>query len=186
MRPKFLLIVMLWWLTACVSTPKISYYTLAMDPSGTVNAEVNLKMEGVRTTDALSRSRILIQASPTKIEYYATDQWAGSLAELVRQKLSVEFGPPVEGRQTFLVTAVLLSCEQVDTATGAEARMKLSVTVRDPAKKRYLEPLLAKTYEATRPSARPSAGAVVEALSLCAAQIAGQIAADANTLMAQR
>ncbi|MDX2437663.1 MAG: ABC-type transport auxiliary lipoprotein family protein [Acidobacteriota bacterium] len=182
MRPRLQLIVMLCWLTACASAPKISYYTLAMDPSGTVDASVNLAVEQVRTTDALSRNRIMIQASPTKIEYYATDQWAGGLAELVRQKLTAEFGQPVEGRRTLAVTAVVLSCEQVDAVAGAEARMKMSVTVRDPSKKRYHEPLLEKTYEATRPSARASAGAVVEALSLCAEQIAGEIAADAGAL----
>ncbi len=180
MRPRLPLIVMLCWVTACASAPKISYYTLSMIPSGTVAASVNLAVEQVRTSDALSRSRIMIQASPTEIEYYATDHWAGGLAELVRQKLTAEFGQPVEGRPTLVVTANVLSCEQVDAAAGVEARMKLSVTFRDPSQKRYQGALLEKSYEATRPAARASAGAVVEALSLCAEQIAGEIAADAG------
>lgn len=181
MRQKLQLIAFLCWLTACASAPKISYYTLAMDPSGDVEPSVNLVVEQVRTTDALSRNQIMIQASPTKIEYYATDQWAGGLGELVRQKLTAEFGQPVEGRRTLLVAATVLSCEQVDVVGGAEARMRLSVTIRDPSRKLYREPLLEKTYAATRPVASSSAGAVVEGLSLCAEQIAEEIAVDAGS-----
>jgi uncharacterized lipoprotein YmbA len=169
-------------LTACASAPKISFYTLAMDRSGTVNPTVNLKVEAVRTTDALSSNRIMIQTSPTRIEYYATDQWAGGLAELVRQKLTSEFGEPTEGRRTLVVAATVLSCEQVDTGGGAEARMKLSVAIRDPEHKRYQPPLLEKTYAASRPASQATAGAVVQALTVCAEEIAREIAADASNL----
>lgn len=182
MRPRLQLIAMSCLLTACASAPNISYYTLAMIPSGQTDVSVNLAVEQVRTTDALSQNRIMIQASPTTIEYYATDQWVGGLAELVLQKLTVEFGQPVEGRRTLAMTAVVLACEQVDVAGGTEARMKLSVTVRDPAEKRYREPLLSKTYEASRPMAHASANSVVVALSTCAEQIAADIAADASGL----
>jgi hypothetical protein len=77
---------------------------------------------------------------------------------------------------------MVLSCEQVDGAGGAEARMQLRVTFRDPAEKRYREPLLVKTYEVSRPAASNTAGAVVEALSVCAELIAAEIAADAGAL----
>ena len=184
MRPRLQLCVALCWLTACASAPKINYYTLDMEASGTVDPPVNLKVEQVRTTDALSRSQIMVQTSPTRIVYYATDQWVGGLDQLVREKLAVEFGEPVEGRRTLLVTVDVLACEQVDVAGGAEARMRLSATVRDPAQKLYRNALFEKTYEATRPATQASAGAVVEALSLCAEQIAAEIAADAGSVRA--
>lgn len=182
MRSKFHLLAIACVLTACASTPNISYYTLAMEPSGTVSPSLNLEVSQVRTTDALSRSQIMIQASPIQIEYYATDYWAGGLAELVRQKLTAEFGQPVAGRRTLRLSVVVLACEQVDIAGGSMARMQLSVTVRDAAGKRYLEPLLEKTYEASRPAAEPTAASVVEALSRAAEKIAGEIAADAEKL----
>jgi uncharacterized lipoprotein YmbA len=179
MRGNVGLIAVVCALTACASAPKISYYTLAMDPSGEVEPAVNLVVEGVRTTDALGRSQIMIQASPTEIEYYATAQWAGDLAGMVREKLIAEFGPAVEGRRTLAVSVMVLSCEEVDGAGSAAARMQLRVTLRDLDEKRYREPLLEKTYEASRPVARPAPGAVVEGLSLCAEAIAAEIAADA-------
>jgi ABC-type uncharacterized transport system auxiliary subunit len=182
MRGKIGLIAVVCALTACASAPKISYYTLAMDPSGQAEPAVNLVVEGVRTTDALARSQIMIQASPTEIEYYATAQWAGDLAALVRQKLTAEFGPVVEGRRTLALSVMVLSCEQVDGAGGAEARMMLSVTLRDPADAHSRQPLLEKTYEASRPVSRASAGGVVESLTVCAEEIAAEIAADATAI----
>jgi uncharacterized lipoprotein YmbA len=169
-------------LTACASVPKINYYTLDMEPSGGIGSTVNLTVEQVRTTDALSRSEILVQASPTRIEYYATDQWVGGVAELVGQKLQAEFGSAVEGRRTLAVAVMVLACEQVDGSGGAVARMKLSVTIRDPAEKRYKDALLEKTYEASLLASHSTAGAVVEALSVCAERLAAEIAADAATL----
>jgi len=179
MKGKLRLIAVVFALTSCASAPTISYYTFDMDASGAAKPSVNLVVEGVRTTDALGRGQVMIQASPTRIEYYATAQWAGDLADLVREKLTAEFGPAVEGRRTLALSATVLSCEQVDIAGGAEARMQLRVTLRDPDAKRYGEPLLEKTYGVTRPVALATAGAVVEELSICAEIIAREIAADA-------
>ena len=182
MRLKMQVITALCLLSACASAPKIDYYTLDMEPSGEARTAVNLTIDRVRATDALSRSEILVQASPTRIEYYASDRWVGGVAELVEQKLRAEFGSAVEGRRSLAVAATVLACEQVDVANGAVARMKLSVTVRDPALKRYQEALLEKTYEASLPASQPTAGAVVEALSECAERIAAEIADDASKL----
>jgi ABC-type uncharacterized transport system auxiliary subunit len=182
MRGKLRLVAAVFALTACASAPRISYYTFDMDASGAARPSVNLVVEGVRTTDALGRGQIMIQASPTRIEYYATAQWAGDLAGLVGEKLTAEFGPAVEGRRTLLLKVMVLSCEQVDVTGGAAARMKLAVSMSDPAERTSRVPLLEKTYEASRPVARPAAGAVAEGLSLCAEEIAGEIAADAAAL----
>jgi uncharacterized lipoprotein YmbA len=167
---------------ACASAPKINYYSLGMESSGQVDAAVNLKVERLRTTEALGRSQIMVRASATRIEYYAVDQWAGSVGELVQQKLVAEFGPPVEGRKTLKVSGLVVACEQVDGPGGTEARVQLEIVIRDAAEARYRPPLLEKTYEASRVVARPSAEAVVDGLSQCVTQIASEIAADVSSL----
>ena len=182
MRSKLYISVAGCLLAACASAPKIDYYTLAMEPSGQIRTTVNLVVERLRTTEALGRSQILISTSPTRIEYYATDRWAGSVTELVQQKLAVEFGPPVEGRKTLRVSGTVLACEQVDVGGGAEGRVKIAVEVRDPAGARFEQPLLEKTYEVSRSASRPSPAAVVEALSRCVEEIAAKITTDVSSL----
>jgi len=167
---------------ACASTPKTNYYTLSVQPSGRVQPEVNLIVERLQTTEALSRGQIMIHASATEIEFYASDQWAGSLGELVQQKLAVEFGEPVEGRRTLKLSGIVLACEQVDLSSGAEARMRLQLAMRDSESKRYQPPLFEKTYSATRPAAKPGAAEVVVALSRCLEDIAAEVAEDVSTL----
>ncbi len=182
MRAMPVLSVVLCVLCACASAPKIDYYTLGMESSGQTQPAVNLVVERLQTTEALARSQIMISASATRVEYYANDRWAGSVGETVQQKLAAEFGPPVEGRRTLTVSGTVLACEQVDVAGGAEARMKLGIVIRDPAKPRYVAPLLEKTYEASRSVSEPSSAAVVNGLSQCTEQIAAEIATDASTL----
>ena len=96
--------------------------------------------------------------------------------------MTAEFGPLVKDRRTLTVSGTVLACEQVDVAGGAEARMKLGIVIRDPAKPRYEAPLLEKTYEARRSVSEPSSAAVVKGLSQCAERIAAEIAADAASL----
>jgi len=167
---------------ACGSAPKIDYYTLAMAPSGRVTTTTNLEVERFRATQALSRPRILIAASATRVEYYATDHWVAEVGDLVQQKLAAEFGPAVAGRRSLVVSGTVLGFEQVDGPAGAEARVELLVEVRDAAHKRYQDPLLESTYRATRAMSRTSASAAVEALSRCVEEIAVAIAADASSL----
>ncbi|MFV2072748.1 MAG: ABC-type transport auxiliary lipoprotein family protein [Thermoanaerobaculales bacterium] len=182
MKSKTSVPAALFLLAACASAPKIDYYTLAMEPSGQTPTTDNLVVERLRTTEALGRNQILISTSPTRIEYYATDHWAGSVAELVRQKLEVEFGPPVEGHRRLTISGTILAFEQVDRAGGAEGRLKLHIEVHDPAGEQPENPLLEKTYEVSRRASRPSPAAVVEALSQCVEQAAQEIAADVSSL----
>jgi ABC-type uncharacterized transport system auxiliary subunit len=180
MRAKLSLVVLSCALCACASAPRIDYYTLGAEPSGEVKPDLNIVVERFRTTEALGRSQILIAPSETRVEYYATDHWAGGVGELVQRKLAAEFGPPVEGRRTVRLSGTVLACEQVDTAGGAEGRLKIFVELSDPEQKRYRAPLLEKTYEASIPATAATAGAVVEALARCAERIAGEIAVDAK------
>jgi len=166
---------------ACASAPKINYYTLGMESSGEARPGVNLSVERLRTTEALGRSQIMIRTSATRIEYYAVDQWAGGIGELIQQKLAAEFGPPIEGRRTFKVSGMVVACEQVDIPGGSEARVKLAVVIREATEARYRPPLLERSYQATRGVSRASADAVVDALSGCVDQIAAEIAADVSS-----
>jgi len=169
-------------LCACASAPKIDYYTLGMESSGQIDTAVNLSVERLRTTEALGRSQIMILASPTRIDYYATDHWAGSVGELVQQKLAAEFGPPVDGRRTLIVSGRVLACEQVDGSAGARARVKLEIVVRDAEKSRYQPPLFERSYTSNRPVPGSNPGSVVSELSRCVEDIAAEIAADVSEI----
>ena len=182
MRSISCLTVALCVLCACASAPKIDYYTLGMESSGRAEPAVNLKVERFRSTEALGRSQIMVLASPTRIDYYATDHWAGSVGEQVQQKLAAEFGPPVEGRRSLVISGKVIACEQVDGPGGAEARVKLEIVVRDAGVPRYQPPLLEKSYASSRPVAAPGVGTVVEGLSRCVEEIAAEIATDVSAL----
>jgi len=169
-------------LCACASAPKIDYYTLGMEPSGRVDAAANLSVERLSTTQALGRSQIMVLASPTQIDYYATDHWAGSVGELVQQKLEAEFGPSVDGRRTLVVSGKVLACEQVDGPGGVSAQVKLEIVVRDAGVARYQSPVLEKSYSSSRSVSGSNPGSVVEELSRCVEEIAAEIAADVSSL----
>ena len=169
-------------LCACASAPKIDYYTLGMESSGRIEVGSNLSVERLSSTQALGRSQIMVLASPTRIDYYATDHWAGSIGELVQQKLAAEFGPPVDGRRTLAVSGKVLACEQVDRPDGTQARVRLEIVVRDAEVPRYQPPLIEKSYSSSRPVSGSNPGSVVEELSRCVEVIAAEIAADVSAL----
>jgi hypothetical protein len=124
----------------------------------------------------------MVLASPTRVEFYATDHWAGSVGEQVQQKLAAEFGPPVDGRKTLVISGKVLACEQVDRSGGAEARVRLDIVVRDSETPRYQPPLLEKSYSSSRPVPGANPGSVVSELSRCVEDIAAEIAADVSSL----
>ncbi|MEJ2582844.1 MAG: ABC-type transport auxiliary lipoprotein family protein [Acidobacteriota bacterium] len=169
-------------LCACASAPKIEYYTLGSESTGRADAVANIAVERFKTTEALGRSQIMILASPTRIDYYATDHWAGSLGELVQQKLAAEFGAPVEGRKNVVVSGKVAACEQVDGAGYIEARVRLEVVIRDAGVARYQEPLFEKTYQSRRRVDGSGTGGVVAELSRCVEDIAADIAVDISSL----
>lgn len=182
MRNKLVVPLMLFALAGCASAPDIDYFTIDMTPSGEVETGINLVVGPFSTTESLGRSQILILASPTRIEYYATDRWASGVGELVQQKLAAEFGPVEAGRPTLKVAGRVTAFEQKDEETGAKGWVRLAVVIRDGQALSYEDPLLAKTYEATLDADGDKPGAVVEALSRALEQIAAEIAADAAGL----
>jgi ABC-type uncharacterized transport system auxiliary subunit len=182
MRLRSALVLLAVAICGCTSAPKISYYTLAMEPSGRVETDVNIVVERFHTTEALGRDQILVAVSPTEIDYYATDQWAGGVGQLVQRKLAEEFRPLVDGRRTMVVSGTVLSFEQVDGGSGTSARLKLQVVVRDAEKKRYEPPVFEKTYSITRPAPGPNPAGVVKELSRCVEDVAAEIAADVKHL----
>ena len=169
-------------ISACASAPKIDYYTLGMESSGHVDTTVNLSVERLRTTEALGRSQIMVLESLTRVDYYATDHWAGSVGEMVQQKLTAEFGPPVAGRKHLVVSGKVLAFEQVDGPGGTTARVRLEIVVRDTEVPRYRAPLLEKTFVSSRSVSGSSAESVVRELSRCVEEIAAAIASDVSGL----
>jgi uncharacterized lipoprotein YmbA len=169
-------------LVSCASSPDLDYYTLDMRPSGKADVGLNLVVEKFHVSESVDRAQIVIQKSPTRIEYYATDRWASGVGEMVQRKLTADFGPVVEGRRTLLVSGGVLAFEQVDGEAGPSGRVKLEVAIRDAEAKRYEEPLLEKTYEASRSADENNVDAVVRALSRALEDIAAEIAADAAEL----
>jgi len=182
MNRAYVTVLTVLWIAGCASAPDLRYYTLDMRPSGAAQAAKNIRIDRLREAEPLARKDILIQRSPTQVEYYAVDQWAATLGELVGQKLEAEFGPPEEGRPTVVVTGMILEFGQVDVSGGAEASVRLKLEFRGEDMGRYDEALLTKTYAARLPTGTPAPGAVVEGLSRCLEKLAAEIVSDAEGL----
>lgn len=164
----------------CLSVTESRYYTLDMRDSDHVETAHQIEVGRFRTSDALSRPEILIQASPTRVEYYAVDQWASDLAEMVQEKLQIELGPAES--PDYRIEGDILSFEQVDGESGAEARVKLRVRGYDALDRRSAEPVLRKTYEDIGMAAGSEPEEVVAALSRVLERVAVQIASDLGRL----
>ncbi len=182
MKFRFATIAFMLVLSSCASTPDLDYYTLDMSPSGTVTTDLNLHVFRFAISERIDRAQIVIQKSPTRIDYYSRDRWASSVGEMVEHKLAVEFGPAVDGRRTLMVSGKIVALEQVDSPSGPQALTRLEVKVRDSEAKGYEAPLLEKTYQAIRAADSNSVDAVVQALSRALEAIAAEIATDASSL----
>lgn len=169
-------------MAGCKSAPPTKYYTLDMTPSGAIAPAVHLIVDRIVVGEALSRRDIMIKEGPTKIEYYATDQWAAGLDEMVRQKLEEEFGRAPSSQRTLVLTGEVLAFEQIDTPGGADAHVKLSVELRDEQTSRHDAPLLQKAYEARKKADTERPQDVVRALSQLVENIAAEIVKDAQAL----
>ncbi|MDX9972122.1 MAG: ABC-type transport auxiliary lipoprotein family protein [FCB group bacterium] len=169
-------------LAGCRSTPENRFYTLNMAPSGQVKSGLAIDVEPLRTSEALARRDILIKKTPTEVEYYAVDQWAADPGELVTEKLAAEFGHRPDASNRVRVGGQVLGFEQVDTANGAEAHIKLDLTFRKADASRLDEPALKKTYELSLPAQGGGPSSVARALSDGLERLATEIAADANGL----
>lgn len=180
---KLILPMLVALVVGCASSAP-SYFTLDMVPSGNVAPALNIKIGHISVTDALAGKNILIKKSPTEIEYYALDQWAGGLNDLLSEKFQAEFGDAVDGRRTIDLSGELVAFEQVDLpGGGAEAHVRLLLAFRPDGASRYAEPLLERSYDKRLPTDM-NPNSVVLALSECVEAIAADIAADAATLPA--
>jgi len=166
----------------CASTPSPSYYTLDMRASGITPPPCNIQIERLRECEPLARKEILIERSPTEIEYYALDHWAASIAEQVARKLQSEFGVQKDGAPTLSLSGCIENFEQIDRDDGAEAYVRLTVEFRPAGASAYSEPLKRRVYETRMPAEEPDAGAIVKALSRCLEKIAADITADASQI----
>ena len=169
-------------LASCASAPKLSYYTIDMSPSGSARSDANLAVQRFTVTERLDRSQIVIQASPVRVEYYATARWAAGLGGMVQQKLAAELGPSTGAARVLTVSGRVTGFEQVDTGSGSQALVRLDVVVRARGGERGDNPLIEKTYEASRALDGDGVDALVRALSRATEDVAVQIADDVNKL----
>jgi uncharacterized lipoprotein YmbA len=176
------LVLMLAVVASCASAPDLSYFTIDQSASGMTDDDVNLVVGRFTAAEKLDRHQIVIQETPTRIGYYATDRWASSLGEMVEHKLAVEFGPAQKDRRSLIVEGRIIAFEQVDTPSGPVARVTFEITIREGGSMRYEEPLLEKAYSSEKPAASNSVDAVVQAMSRAVEEIAAAIAADAAGL----
>jgi uncharacterized lipoprotein YmbA len=182
MKFRFATIALMLVLSSCASTPDLDYYTLDMSPSGAVTTDLNLEVARFAISERIDRTQIVIQKSPTRIDYYSKDRWASSLGEMVEHKLAIEFGSAMDGRRTLIVSGRVVALEQVDSPSGPQALARLEVEVRDGGAKGYETPLLVKIYEIEKSASDNSVDALIQALSRAVEEIAAQITADAAGL----
>ncbi len=178
MNRKYCLVMLMVCLAGCVSVPQSNYYTLDMRSSGQIDAHFVLDSVRIRPGEAVSRREIMIRTSPTEIEYYATQLWAADLGEQLSEKLKAEFGPALTPSLAVTIDGDLLAFEQVDTADGADARVKLDLRVTldpgDDGERRSFS----KIYETIVTAGTQEASAVVKALSQGLESIAVELAED--------
>ena len=182
MRYRISGIALLVVVAGCASTPNLDFYTLDMSPSGKTKVDFNLAVDSFTVSEKLDRTQILIQYTPTRIDYYSNERWATSVGEMVEHKLAVEFGPAVDGRRTLIVSGRVIAFEQVDSSSGPRALARIEIAIRAGGAKRFETPLLEKTYEASRAADVNSVDGVVRALSRAIEEITAEIAADAAGL----
>ncbi len=181
MRLKNWTFILMLGLAGCASAPKMNYYTLDMRPAATQGPEEGIVLDRLRVADALSGRNILIHTSPTKVEYYAVDQWAAGLDDLLREKLEAEFHTgSTPGK--WVASGDLLDFGQEDSAQGPQACLRAVFEYRTREMGHYEGPLLRKTYEIRTPAGAGNAASVVESLSRCVEELAKAMAADTRTL----
>ena len=162
----------------CASAPDIFYYTLDMTPADAVDSRVYIDVRRVRASQTVARAEIMILSAPTEVEYYATRRWTADIGDIVREKLTSEFGAPKPDAPHVLLEGNILRFGQVDTATGAEAEITIEFIATDLGARRDAKPVLRKTYAMRFPADDASAGAVVRALSEGLEKIAAELARD--------
>lgn len=182
MKKGCALVVLLVVVAGCASAPNLDYYTVDMTSSGKASTDLNIEVGHFAISEKLDRTQIVIQLTPTRIDYYSNERWAASIGEMVEQKLAVEFGPMVDGRHGLIVSGRVTAFEQIDSPSGPRALAMLDVAIREGEAKRFEAPLLEKTYEASRAADTNSVDAMVQALSRALEEIAAKIAEDAAGL----
>ncbi|GMW01073.1 MAG: hypothetical protein AMXMBFR84_22100 [Candidatus Hydrogenedentota bacterium] len=164
----------------CASTPPTRLYTLDMTPTGLAKPECNIEVDHMRVHETLNRMDILILKSPTEVEYYASDDWAASLTELVSEKLKAEFGNPQEGRTTVLATGKVLAFGQNDTKEGPKGHVKIEMVYRTPEMDPYDPAIRKVTYETLLPVESDGPKGLVTTLTRGLEALARDMARDAE------
>ena len=179
MGKKIIAVAVLGVLAGCATTVETQYFTLDMRDADPGEPAAAVRVDRIIVAEPLSRKDILIQKTPTEVEYYATAQWAAGIDDLVTEKLEAEFGHMPLDADPFLLSGVLYQFEQVDVGGGAEAHAQLDVELRT---ERYGDPVFEKTYTERMAAGAAAPGPVVQALSRCVERIAARVLEDAAAL----
>ncbi len=182
MRPLCTAVVLVVLTASCVSAPDLTHYTIDMTPSGSADSDVGFVVERLTVSERLDRSRIVIQATPIRVDSYATARWAEGLGGMVQHKLAVELGSDKDDARVIVVSGRVLAFEQVDASTPVRALVRLEVGLRNHETPRYEPALLERTYEASRPLDGAGVEPLVRALSRALEDVAARIAEDADSL----
>ena len=171
-------------IVAGCATPALDmhFYTLDMNRANKTAEPLNLDVDRLRPAEQISRKAIAIQKTPTELEYYANNEWAASLAELVTNKLETEFGLDDTQAYPLLVSGTILSFGQVDIENGTEAEIVLELVFYTPEMSVAEPPLMNKTYAWRSAVEGALPGALVEVLSRGMEAVAAEIIADAKAL----
>lgn len=179
MHIRWIALILTPLLAACASVPAFRYYTLDMAPRANLDAPIVLDSVRISVNEALARPEILVRTSPTKVEYYALDRWAGGLQEQLDEKLKSEFSSRANNPYVVRISGVLMAFEQVDTPGGVEARVKLDARFEISGGGLPGDDLtFSRLYLKTEPAASATPDAVVEALSHAVEAIALEMAND--------
>ncbi len=176
-------------LAGCASAPRINYHTLDMRPAAQRPQPVPVEIGRIEVAEPLAGHHIMVQAGPTRVEYYAVDQWAAGIDTLLREKLAAEFqfqGGAALNPARLRADGLVQSFGQEDNAEGANAHLKVAVEYRLPDTARYREPLLIREYDFRQPAQPNHATALAEALSKCVEALATAMSEDAQKIIEQQ
>lgn len=169
-------------LAGCLGGGNTRHFQLDMTPAGHSPETINIMVDRLVAADPLIPSEIMIQASPTEIRYFSDALWAASMSELVREKLSVEFGPIQPDVPTVLVTGRIRQCGRLEENGAAYAQVRMDLALREEGMGRNAEPLHRKTYEVRRPLGSDDPSVLVIELSRAIEQIAAEIMEEAAAI----
>ncbi len=144
MRKSYVTVLLILFLTGCMSSPDRKYYQLHLAVAGVPITKVihkNVLVEPIEIDDLYDDYRIVYRLSPFELNYYSYEFWADKPAKLIRdsivhyllaqqvfQKVTQEIS---RGEPDILWRSKVHSIEEVDTQDFWYARLAMEVELLD-------------------------------------------------------